>query len=119
MLIFIGDGLFLGLARVNAGTLMRAPTKAVGNKYRLLKPILIRNARIRIEDHVGEILRPHLICIIIGEEPGLATTENLSAYIIYRPRLSSLEADRTVISNLHAKWDSDSRCREKDRRPDR
>jgi ethanolamine ammonia-lyase small subunit len=39
--------------------------------------------------------------MLIGERPGLATAESLSAYVIYRPRLSSLEPDRTVISNIH------------------
>jgi ethanolamine ammonia-lyase small subunit len=39
--------------------------------------------------------------MIVGERPGLATAESLSAYVIYRPRLSSLEPDRTVISNIH------------------
>ena len=38
-----------------------------------------------------------------GERPGLATAESLSAYILYRPRLSSAEPDRTVISNIHPK----------------
>jgi len=33
--------------------------------------------------------------------PGLATAESLSAYVIYRPRVKSLEPDRTVISNIH------------------
>ena len=80
---------------------MRALTKALGKKYRLLKPIFIRNARVRIEDHLGEILRPDLICMLVGERPGLATAESLSAYVIYRPRRSSLEPDRTVISNIH------------------
>ena len=39
--------------------------------------------------------------MIVGERPGLATAESLSAYIIYRPRLKSLESDRTVVSNIH------------------
>jgi ethanolamine ammonia-lyase small subunit len=46
-------------------------------------------------------LRPDLICMIVGERPGLATAESLSAYVIYRPRLNSREPDRTVISNIH------------------
>jgi ethanolamine ammonia-lyase small subunit len=67
----------------------------------VLKPVFIRNARVRIEDHLGEILRPDVVCMLIGERPGLATAESLSAYVIYRPRLSSQEPDRTVISNIH------------------
>lgn len=101
VLIFVGDGLSSAAVEANAAPLLRALIEALGAKYRLLKPIFVRNARVRIEDHLGEILRPDLICMIVGERPGLATAESLSAYVIYRPRLSSLEPDRTVISNIH------------------
>jgi ethanolamine ammonia-lyase small subunit len=101
VLIFVGDGLSSAAVEANAAPLMRALRKSLDTKYRLLKPIFIRNARVRIEDHLGEILRCDLVCMIIGERPGLATAESLSAYVIYRPRLSSLEPDRTVISNIH------------------
>jgi ethanolamine ammonia-lyase small subunit len=101
VLIFVGDGLSSAAVERNAGPLLRALVKALGEKYRLLRPIFVRNARVRVEDHIGEILKPDLICMIVGERPGLATDESLSAYVIYRPRLSSLEPDRTVISNIH------------------
>ncbi len=101
ILIFVGDGLSSAAVEANAALLMRALLKSLATEYRLLKPIFIRNARVRIEDHLGEILRCDLVCMIIGERPGLATAESLSAYAIYRPRLSSLEPDRTVISNIH------------------
>ena len=39
--------------------------------------------------------------MIVGERPGLATVDSLSAYVIYKPTLKSLEPDRTVISNIH------------------
>ena len=75
--------------------------RSLASRYRLLKPIFIRNARVRIEDHLGEILRPDIICMIVGERPGLVTAESLSAYVIYRPTLKSIEPERTVISNIH------------------
>ncbi len=46
---------------------------------------------------------PRSFVWIVGERPGLATAESLSAYVIYRLRLRSLESDRTVISNIHRK----------------
>ena len=73
----------------------------LASRYRLLKPIFIRNARVRIEDHLGEILRPDAVCMIVGERPGLVSAESLSTYVIYRPTLKSIEPDRTVISNIH------------------
>ena len=39
--------------------------------------------------------------MLIGERPGLNTAESLSAYMIYKPTERTVEADRTVISNIH------------------
>ena len=101
VLLCVGDGLSSAAVEKNAALLLRALTKALATRYRLLKPIFIRNARVRIEDHLGEILRPDVVCMIVGERPGLVTAESLSAYVIYRPTLKSIEPDRTVISNIH------------------
>jgi ethanolamine ammonia-lyase small subunit len=101
VLLCIGDGLSSAAVEKNAALLLRALTRRLAPRYRLLKPIFIRNARIRIEDHLGELLRPDLVCMIVGERPGLVTAESISAYVIYRPTLKSLEPDRTVISNIH------------------
>jgi ethanolamine ammonia-lyase small subunit len=101
ILIVVGDGLSSVAVEANAAPLLRALTQTLDAKYHLLKPLFVRNARVRLEDHLGEILRPDLVCMIIGERPGLATAESLSTYVIYRPRLNSREPDRTVISNIH------------------
>ena len=101
VLLCIGDGLSSAAVEKNAAPLLRALTKMLASRYRLLKPIFIRNARVRIEDHLGEILRPDVVCMIVVERPGLVTAESLSAYVIYRPTLKSIEPDRTVISNIH------------------
>jgi len=101
VLLCIGDGLSSAAVEKNAAPLLRALTPMLARRYRLLKSIFIRNARVRIEDHLGEILRPDVICMIVGERPGLVTAESLSAYVIYRPTLKSIEPDRTVISNIH------------------
>jgi ethanolamine ammonia-lyase small subunit len=101
VLICVGDGLSSAAVEKNAASLLKSLNRALAARYRLAKPLFIRNARVRIEDHIGEILHPDLICMIVGERPGLATAESLSAYIIYRPSLKSAEPDRTVISNIH------------------
>ena len=101
VLVCVGDGLSSAAVEKNAAPLVKALTRALVSRYRLLKPLFIRNARVRIEDHLGELMHPDVVCMIIGERPGLATAESLSAYVIYRPSLKSIEPDRTVISNIH------------------
>lgn len=101
VLLCVGDGLSSAAVERNAGPLLRALTRLLRPRYRLLKPVFVRHARVRIEDHLGQIIRPDVVCMIVGERPGLATAESLSAYVIYRPTLKSIEPDRTVISNIH------------------
>ncbi len=51
---------------------------------------------------IGELLNPRVVILLIGERPGLATAESLSAYLAYRPNSSHTDADRNLISNIHA-----------------
>jgi ethanolamine ammonia-lyase small subunit len=101
-MICVGDGLSCAAVEGHAPGLIRAIRQNLGGQYRVLKPpLLVRNARVRIQDHLGEIVRPDLIVMIIGERPGLASAASLSAYVLWRPRLGSREPDRSVISNIH------------------
>jgi ethanolamine ammonia-lyase small subunit len=102
VMICVGDGLSCAAVQAHAPGLVRAVRRNLRGRYRILKPpIFIRNARVRIQDHLGEIVRPDLTVMIIGERPGLASAASLSAYVLWRPRLNSREPDRTVISNIH------------------
>jgi ethanolamine ammonia-lyase small subunit len=102
VMICVGDGLSCAAVEAHAPGLIRAVQRNLRRRYRILRPtIFIRNARVRIQDHLGEILRPDLIVMIIGERPGLASAASLSTYVLWRPRLNSREPERTVISNIH------------------
>ena len=102
VMICVGDGLSCAAVEEHAPGLVRAVRRNLRGRYRIVQPpIFIRNARVRIQDHLGEIVRPDLIVLIIGERPGLASAASLSAYVLWRPRLNSREPDRTVISNIH------------------
>lgn len=61
----------------------------------------IEKGRVAVMDDIGEILRPEVIVLLIGERPGLVSAESLSAYICYKPCLGIIEAERMVISNIH------------------
>jgi ethanolamine ammonia-lyase small subunit len=52
---------------------------------------------------IGELLDPAVVVLLIGERPGLATAESLSAYMAYRPRAGHDDARRNLISNIHAR----------------
>jgi ethanolamine ammonia-lyase small subunit len=63
----------------------------------------VRHCRVGVLNDVGEALSPGVVVLLIGERPGLATAESLSAYLAYRPRAGHTDAQRNLISNIHAR----------------
>ena len=63
----------------------------------------MRHCRVGVLNDVGELLDPAVVVLLIGERPGLATAESLSAYMAYRPRPGHTDAQRNLISNIHAR----------------
>lgn len=64
-------------------------------------PFYIEQGRVGLMDDIGELLQPDVVVYLIGERPGLVSAESMSAYICYQPRHSTIESDRTVVSNIH------------------
>jgi len=63
----------------------------------------VRNARVGLLNEIGELLDPAVAVLLVGERPGLVTAESLSAYLAWRPRPGHTDADRNLISNIHAR----------------
>ncbi|ASN04341.1 ethanolamine ammonia-lyase subunit EutC [Virgibacillus necropolis] len=61
----------------------------------------IEKGRVAVMDDIGEQLKPEVVILLVGERPGLVSAESLSAYLCYKPRLDTIESDRTVLSNIH------------------
>lgn len=64
-------------------------------------PFFMKNGRVGAADHVSELTKAEVTCVLIGERPGLATAESMSAYITYKGYIGIPEAKRTVVSNIH------------------
>ena len=58
--------------------------------------------RVGAGDAVGDITGCELVCVLVGERPGLVTDKSMSAYITYKPHTGVSESSRTVVSNIHA-----------------
>lgn len=102
VLLLIGDGLSSAAVEANALDCMAAIRQ--GLKTKGITPpesLFIQYCRVGAMDHIGEITDCELICLLVGERPGLVTNESMSAYIAYRPRRGIPESRRTVVSNIH------------------
>lgn len=101
--IVIGDG--LSSAAIMANAMDCAAAIRDGLKLRGIEtddPVFVRYCRVGAGDAVGDITGCELVCVLVGERPGLVTDKSMSAYLTYQPRTGVLESSRTVVSNIHA-----------------
>ena len=101
--IVIGDGLSSAAIEANAMDCLAAIKD--GLKIRGIqtgKDIFVKYCRVGAGDAVGDITGCELVCVLVGERPGLVTDKSMSAYITYKPHTGVSESARTVVSNIHA-----------------
>ncbi len=100
--IVVSEGLSSTAINANLENILPAIQNGLaGREVSVGTPFYIRMGRVRVMDHVAEILGSKVVCILIGERPGLATAESMSAYIAYNARVGMSESRRTVVSNIH------------------
>lgn len=102
ILLVIGDGLSSDAVTANApdcSEAIRQGLKSYG--IELGQTLFIQYARVGAMDHIGQLTGAEVICMLVGERPGLVTSESMSAYITYKPYPGIAESKRTVISNIH------------------
>ena len=101
--IVVGDGLSSAAILANAMDCMAAIREGLKVKgIETGKALFVRYARVGSGDAIGDVTGCELVCMLVGERPGLVTDKSMSAYITYQPRTGVSESSRTVVSNIHA-----------------
>ena len=62
----------------------------------------VRYCRVGAGDAIGDITGCEVVCMLVGERPGLVTDKSMSCYITYKPHTGVSESSRTVVSNIHS-----------------
>lgn len=102
--IAIGDGLSVPAVAAQVPALLPLLCEgAQQRKWKIGGTFVIHHCRVGILNEIGALLLPRVAVLLIGERPGLATAESLSAYIAYQPRDGHTDANRNLISNIHAR----------------
>jgi len=102
--VAIGDGLSATAVAVQVpGLLPLLDQEAKLRGWRMGQPFVIRYCRVGILNEIGDLLEPGVVVLLIGERPGLATAESLSSYMAYKPDSTHTDANRNLISNIHAR----------------
>lgn len=102
VVLYVADGLSSSAVHANAANILpviRDGLEAAG--IRVSPPFFVRFGRVATEDQIGAACGAEVVCVLLGERPGLVTAESMSAYIAYRPTVGMAESRRTVLANIH------------------
>lgn len=101
--LVVGDGLSVAAVKVQALPLMELLQEQFAKRgWSVGRPLFIRNCRVGVMNDLGDLIDVKVIVLLIGERPGLATAESLSAYLAYRPCAGQTDANRNLVSNIHS-----------------
>ena len=100
--LIVSDGLSSSAIEANAARILPIVIDGLREKGLTVgTPIFVKYGRVGAQDRIAELVKAEVVCSFIGERPGLATAESMSAYISYHAEVGMPEARRTVVSNIH------------------
>lgn len=100
--VVLADGLSVEALALQAPRLLPLlEAEAAARGWQFGRPFVVRHGRVGVLNEIGRWLDPVVVALLVGERPGLATSESLSAYLAYRPRPGHTDAQRNLISNIH------------------
>jgi ethanolamine ammonia-lyase small subunit len=100
--LVVGDGLSSAAIEANGADCMQAICQGLEARGLSHSPVLfVEFCRVGASDHIGSLTGAQVVCMLVGERPGLVTAESMSAYVTYEARIGVPESQRTVVSNIH------------------
>ncbi len=102
VVLYVADGLSSSAVEANTPDMLPVIRKGLeGLGVKTNEPFFVRFGRVATEDQIGDGLNAEVVCVLLGERPGLVTADSMSAYIAYKPTVGMAESRRTVLANIH------------------
>lgn len=100
--VYVSDGLSSTAVSANLNDILPALMQGLKSQgITAGTPFYVKYGRVGAMDEIAQALEAEVTVVLLGERPGLATGESLSAYMTYKGYPGIPEAARTVVSNIH------------------
>jgi ethanolamine ammonia-lyase small subunit len=99
--VCVGDGLSAEAIEANLRQIMpviqqgcQAAGLSMGTAF------FIKYCRVGVMNDIGDLIKPEVLMLLIGERPGLGRAQSMSIYMGYHPQSGHTDAERDVICNV-------------------
>lgn len=100
LLIVVADGLSSLAVSRHVLPMLAEIRQLLPTDWQLGPVVIASQARVAIGDEIGQALNARMVAMLIGERPGLSSSDSLGMYLTYQPTLDLSDADRNCISNV-------------------
>ncbi|OIJ25695.1 ethanolamine ammonia-lyase subunit EutC [Nocardioides luteus] len=98
--LVVADGLSAEAVAQHAVPLLEHLLPLLDSTMTVAAPVVATQARVALGDHIGQALGARLVLVLIGERPGLSSSDSLGAYLTWDPRPGVLDSARNCVSNI-------------------
>ena len=99
--VVVVDGLSGPAVSQNAAPFLQALRPRLAASGWTLAPLtIVQQGRVAVGDEVGELLDARLVVVLIGERPGLSSSDSMGLYMTWGPRVGLTDERRNCISNV-------------------
>jgi len=98
--VVLADGLSAEAIQRHAVSVLRELLPLLDAGTTLAPPVIATQARVALGDHVGAALRASMVVVLVGERPGLSSSDSLGAYLTWAPAPGVLDSARNCVSNI-------------------
>lgn len=101
VLCVIGDGLSATAVERYAAPLLQALLPLLQAQGLRIGPVVVaQQARVALADPIAQLLQARLVVMLIGERPGLSSSDSMGAYVTWQPQQATSDAARNCVSNI-------------------
>lgn len=101
VLCVIGDGLSATAVEHYAVPLLQILLPLLQAQGLGIGPVVLaEQARVALADPVAQLLQARLVLMLIGERPGLSSSDSMGAYLTWAPQADTPDAARNCVSNI-------------------